>query len=74
MTVSVFSFSVMLIETVKRIFRLHSGVRQRSGTKSLRRPPDGSGLLSELVGRTFDGFHFLIRFGVWKGQRFAFQR
>ena len=49
-------------------FRPNSGVRQRSGTKSLQRPDIG---LSEFVGRTFDGFHFLIRFGVRRGERFV---
>ena len=43
-------------------------MRQRSGTKNLHRPENG---LSEFVGRTFDGFHFVLRFGVWKGEKFV---
>ena len=62
----------LLFLTIKMVCCLHLGVRQRSGTKSLQRPRDSSELLSEFVGRTFDGFHFLIRFGVWKEQRLAF--
>ena len=57
------------IPKTKKDFCSNSGVRQRSGTKSLQRRPDSG--LSEFVGRTFDGFHFLIRFGVWRGERFV---
>ena len=60
---------VVVTDPFKRIFCSNSGVRQRSGTKSLQRPD--SGLLSEFVGRTFDGFHFVIRFGLWRGERFV---